>query len=548
MKDKKILRIIPIGGLGEVGKNMTLYEYENNILIVDAGLMFPENDMLGIDYIIPDFEHYLKDKYDRVRGIIFTHGHEDHIGAIQHLLEFVNAPIYATKLTLGLLKVKLNRSGILAKADLRAVSAGEQIQIGPFTVDFFHVCHSIPDGVGLGIDTPAGLVVHTGDYKFDHTPVDNWPTDYAKLSEFAQRGVVALLADSTNATDPGWTPSERTIDDGLDQVFSSAKGRILVATFASLISRMQQVASAAERHGRKIAFTGRSMVENMNMARELGYVDFPERLVVTLEQSLNLPDDQVVIMCTGAQGEPRSIMGRLANGTNQKFNIREGDTIVLSSQPIPGNEEPVYRIINQLFRRGADVVYEAIAPIHVSGHASQEEIKLLLHLVKPKYLIPIHGELRMLKQHAKLAEEVGIPKENICVVENGQIIEVVDGELRLGERIPGDYIFVDGSGVGDVDRSIVRERETLSQDGIIVVNLAVDDQSGQLLGEPQILTRGFIVAEEMEPMLEDLRTELDEIVRGSNGNLEKQVLRTVKSYLYEKTKRNPFIFVNINRS
>jgi ribonuclease J len=548
MKDKKILRIIPIGGLGEVGKNMTLYEYENNILIVDAGLMFPENDMLGIDYIIPDFEHYLKDKYDRVRGIIFTHGHEDHIGAIQHLLEFVNAPIYATKLTLGLLKVKLNRSGILAKADLRAVSAGEQIQIGPFTVDFFHVCHSIPDGVGLGIDTPAGLVVHTGDYKFDHTPVDNWPTDYAKLSEFAQRGVVALLADSTNATDPGWTPSERTIDDGLDQVFSSAKGRILVATFASLISRMQQVASAAERHGRKIAFTGRSMVENMNMARELGYVDFPERLVVTLEQSLNLPDDQVVIMCTGAQGEPRSIMGRLANGTNQKFNIREGDTIVLSSQPIPGNEEPVYRIINQLFRRGADVVYEAIAPIHVSGHASQEEIKLLLHLVKPKYLIPIHGELRMLKQHAKLAEEVGIPKENICVVENGQIIEVIDGELRLGERIPGDYIFVDGSGVGDVDRSIVRERETLSQDGIIVVNLAVDDQSGQLLGEPQILTRGFIVAEEMEPMLEDLRTELDEIVRGSNGNLEKQVLRTVKSYLYEKTKRNPFIFVNINRS
>ena len=547
MSKNKILRIIPIGGLGEVGKNMTLYEYGNNILIVDAGLMFPENDMLGIDYIIPDFEHYLKDKRDQVRGIIFTHGHEDHIGAVQHLLEMVNAPIYATKLTLGLLEVKLNRYGMLAKADLRPVNAGEQISIGPFTVDFFHVCHSIPDGVGLGIETPAGLVVHTGDYKFDHTPVDNWPTDYAKLAEFAQRGVMALLADSTNATEPGWTPSERTIEGALDQVFDAAKGRILVATFASLISRMQQVADAAERHGRKIAFTGRSMVENMNMARTLGYVDFPERLVITLEKSLSMPDNQVVLMCTGSQGEPRSIMGRLANGTNRKFDIREGDTIVLSSQPIPGNEEPVYRTINQLFRRGADVVYEAIAPIHVSGHASQEEIKLLLHLVRPRYLIPIHGELRMLKQHAKLAKEVGMPKENICVVENGQIIELVNGELRLAERIPGDYIFVDGSGVGDVDRSIVRERESLAQDGIVVVNLVIDDQTGQLNGDPQIITRGFILMDEMQPMLDELKKRIQETLRASDGNLEGQVLRAVKSYLYEETKRNPYIVVNINR-
>lgn len=547
MSKNKILRIIPIGGLGEVGKNMTLYEYGNNILIVDAGIMFPENDMLGIDYIIPDFEHYLKDKRDQVRGIIFTHGHEDHIGAVQHLLEMVNAPIYATKLTLGLLEVKLNRYGMLEKADLRPVNAGEQISIGPFTVDFFHVCHSIPDGVGLGIETPAGLVVHTGDYKFDHTPVDNWPTDYAKLAEFAQRGVMALLADSTNATEPGWTPSERTIEGALDQVFGAAKGRILVATFASLISRMQQVADAAERHGRKIAFTGRSMVENMNMARALGYVDFPERLVITLEKSLSMPDNQVVLMCTGSQGEPRSIMGRLANGTNRKFDIREGDTIVLSSQPIPGNEEPVYRTINQLFRRGADVVYEAIAPIHVSGHASQEEIKLLLHLVRPRYLIPIHGELRMLKQHAKLAKEVGMPKENICVVENGQIIELVNGELRLAERIPGDYIFVDGSGVGDVDRSIVRERESLAQDGIVVVNLVIDDQTGQLNGDPQIITRGFILMDEMQPMLDELKKRIQETLRASDGNLEGQVLRAVKSYLYEETKRNPYIVVNINR-
>jgi len=547
MTNNKILRIIPIGGLGEVGKNMTIYEYGNNILIVDVGIMFPENDMLGIDYIIPDFEHYLKDKRDRVRGIIFTHGHEDHIGAVQHLLEYVNAPIYATKLTSGLLQVKLNRHGMAGKADLRKVQAGDNVQIGPFKVDFFHVCHSIPDGVGLGIESPAGLVVHTGDYKFDHTPVDNWPTDYAKLAEFAQRGVLALLADSTNATEPGWTPSERTIDDGLDQVFESAKGRILVATFASLISRMQQVAAAAERHGRKIAFTGRSMVDNMNMARELGYVDFPERLVISLEKSLSMPDNQVVLMCTGSQGEPRSIMGRLANGTNRKFDIREGDTIVLSSHPIPGNEEPVYRTINQLFRRGADVIYEAIAPIHVSGHASQEEIKLLLHLVRPEYLIPIHGELRMLKQHAKLAQEVGVSEENICVVENGQIIEFVNGELRLGDRVPGDYIFVDGSGVGDVDRGIMRERESLGQDGIMVVNLTINKKTGQLKGDPEVLTRGFIMPGELEPMLDNLKKQLKKVVKEADDNLENQVLRSVKSFLYQETKRNPFIFVNITR-
>jgi len=548
MSNNKKLRIIPIGGLGEVGKNMTLYEYGNDILIVDAGLMFPENDMIGIDYIIPDFEFYLKDKKDRIRGIVITHGHEDHTGAIQHLLEHVNAPIYATPLTRGLLEVKLNRYGMAGKADLRTVNAGDRIQIGSFQIEFFHVCHSIPDATGLGIETPAGLVVHTGDYKFDHTPVDNWPTDYAKLAEFAQRGVLALLADSTNATQPGWTKSERIIDDGLDQVFEKAEGRILVATFASLISRMQQVANAAERHGRKIAFTGRSMVDNMNMARELGYVDFPERLVISLEKSLSMPDNQVVLMCTGSQGEPRSIMGRLSRGTNRKFDVREGDTIVLSSQPIPGNEETVYRTINNLFRRGANVIYESIAPVHVSGHASQEEMKLLLHLVQPKYLIPIHGELRMLKQHAQLAEEIGIPKENISVIENGQIIEFIDGEMHIAERIPGDYIFVDGSGVGDVDQSIVRERESLGQDGIIIVNLDINKKTGDLKGKPEIITRGFMMPDELEAIMGRLQNQLQKTVSKSNGNLEKSVLQSVKSYLYQEMKRSPFIFVTVNRS
>ncbi len=548
MKNKKILRIIPIGGLGEVGKNMTLYEYGKDILIVDAGIMFPENDMIGIDYIIPDFYNYLADKKDRVRGIVFTHGHEDHIGAIQHVLEEINAPIYDTLLTRGLVEVKLNRHGLAGKADLRTVKAGERVQIGAFSVDFFHVCHSIPDGVGLGIETPAGLVVHTADYKFDHTPVDNWPTDYAKLAEFAQRGVLALLSDSTNATEPGWTKSERIIDQGLDQVFKKAKGRILVATFASLISRMQQVANAAERHGRKIAFTGRSMVDNMNMARELGYVDFPERLVISLEKSLSMPDNQVVLMCTGSQGEPRSIMGRLASGTNRKFDVREGDTIVLSSHPIPGNEEPVFRTINQLFRRGADVIYESIAPVHVSGHASQEEMKLLLHLVRPKHLIPIHGELRMLKQHAKLAEEVGVPAENIAVIENGQVIEFEDGKLHLKERVPGDYIFVDGTGVGNVDRSIVREREALGRDGVVVVNLKVNRQTGNLSGRPEITTRGFMLPEDLDAMLEKLTRQIQSTVSRSNGDLEYEVLRSLKSYLYQETKRNPFIFVTVSQN
>jgi ribonuclease J len=414
-------------------------------------------------------------------------------------------------------------------------------------VDFFHVCHSIPDAVGLGIETPAGLVVHTGDYKFDHTPVDNWPTDYAKLAEFADRGVLALLADSTNSTKPGWTQSERTINAALDEVFEKAEGRILVATFASLISRMQQVADAADRHGRKIAFTGRSMVDNMKMARELGYVDFPERLVISLEKSLSLPDNQVVLMATGSQGEPRSIIGRLANGTNSKFDVRKGDTIILSSQVIPGNEESVYRTINNLFRRGADVIYESIAPVHVSGHASQEEMKLLLHLVRPQHLIPIHGELRMLKQHAKLAEEVGIPKEQITVVENGQIIEFVDGQLRLGERIPGDYIFVDGTGVGDVDRSIVLERESMGQDGILVVNAAVSKDSGHLKGNPEILTRGFMLPEELDTIVDGLTSQVQRAVAKSNGNMEYEILQAVKSYLYQETKRRPYIFVTVNK-
>ena len=542
----KTLRIIPLGGLGEVGKNMTIYEYNQQILIVDAGLMFPDNDMIGIDYIIPDFE-YVKERASKVKGIIITHGHEDHTGAIGHLLEYVNAPVYATPLTNGLIKNKLNRRGMAVEPKLVDIQAGESVQIGPFKVDFFHVCHSVPDGVGIGIDTPAGLVVHTGDYKLDHTPIDGRPTDYGKLAEFARKGVLALLADSTNAERPGWTASERVINDAFEKVFYRAKGRIIVATFASLISRMQQVLETAKKHDRKVSFVGLSMTENVRIARELGYLSYDEDQVVSTEQALSMPDDQVVLMVTGSQGEPTSILGRLANGTNNRFSVKEGDTIVLSSHPIPGNEESVYRAINRLMEKGAEVVYEAIMPVHVSGHASQEEIKLLLHLVKPRYLIPIHGELRMLKQHKRLALEVGMDERQIALVENGRVIEFTHGEMTLKERIPGGYVFVDGIGVGDVDRSTMRDRTLLSQDGVVLLNIELDKNNG-VFKDLEIISRGFIAQDEAQELFAELRKRVVKLTQYPANNLQKEIQSVATSFINEETKRRPVIFVTISKA
>ncbi len=542
---KKTLRIIPLGGLGEVGKNMTVYEYNQQILIVDAGMMFPDNDMIGIDYIIPDFE-YIKQRADQVKGIVITHGHEDHTGAIGHLLEYVKAPVYATPLTNGLIKNKLNRRGMHVEPKLIDIQAGETVQIGPFKVDFFHVCHSIPDGIGLGVDTPAGLIVQTGDYKFDHTPIDGRPTDYGKLAEFARRGVLALLADSTNAERPGWTASERVINDAFDKVFYQAKGRIIIATFASLISRMQQVLDTAKRHDRKVSFFGLSMTENARIAKELGYLNYDEDQVVSTDQALSMPDSKVVLLVTGSQGEPTSILGRLANGTNHRFSVKEGDTIVLSSHPIPGNEEPVYRAINRLMEQGAEVVYEAIMPVHVSGHASQEEIKLLLHLVKPRYLIPVHGEMRMLKQHKRLALEVGMDERQIALVENGRIVEFTHGEMSLKERIPGGYVFVDGIGVGDVDRSTMRDRALLSQDGVVLLNLELDKNNGTFK-DLEIISRGFIAQDESQDLFAELRKRVVKLAKFPANNLQKEIQSVATSYINEETKRRPFIFVTISK-
>lgn len=542
---KKTLRIIPLGGLGEVGKNMTVYEYGGKMLLVDAGIMFPENDMIGIDYILPDAQYVLDNK-DKLLGIVITHGHEDHIGALPHLLDQLDTTVYGTALTLALVENKLNRRRFNKTVRLQTIKAGESLQIGPFKLDFFHVCHSIPDGVGIGIETPAGLVIHTGDFKFDHSPVDGWPTDYSKIAELSSRGVLALLSDSTNAEAKGWTPTERVMDPAFEKIFREAEGRVIVATFASLVSRVQQIIDAAVPAGRKIAFAGTSMVDVMGIAKELGYLHYDERDIVPLDAALSMPDAQVALVVTGSQGEPLSILGRLANGTNRRFNVKGGDTIVLSSQPIPGNELLVYRAIDKLLARGAKVIYNAIAPIHVSGHGSQEELKLMLHLVKPRYLIPVHGERHMLQQHANIAVDMGMDPRQVAVVENGRVIEFTHGEMKLGERIPGGYVFVDGSGVGDVDNSTMREREQLSNDGVVMVNLHLDEKDRYK--QTQIVSRGFINDNEAEEIWMELKERLANVVGSRPEDLQRATFNSTRNLIYEETGRQPVIFVAVSKA
>ncbi len=542
------LRLIPVGGLGEIGKNMLYMEYGNDALIVDAGLMFPENDMLGIDYIIPDYRSLL-DRKHLVRGLIITHGHEDHTGAIKHIANEFDAPLYATPLTRGLVEVKLRDAKMHDAVTLNTIHAGDKINLGPFGIEFFHVCHSIPDGVGLGISTPAGLIVHSGDFKFDHTPVDGWPTDYSKLAEFAGRGVLALLSDSTNADKAGWTPSEAVIDPAFDMVLREAPGRVIIATFASLIARIQQAANAAERYGRKLALVGTSMIENTRIAQKLNYLDVPEGLIVPIDEALRMKPKQVVIMTTGTQGEPSSIVNRLAEGRNRQFDLHELDTVVFSSHPIPGNEETVHRTINKLLQRGARVIYDPIAPVHVSGHASQEEQKLLIHLVKPKHFIPIHGELRHLHQHASIAREVGISNESIAVVENGTVIDFKDGEMQVGDRIPGGYVFVDGSGVGDIGPSVMREREALAENGVVVVNLRLNG-GGALATTPELTTKGFVFVRDSEEMLGGARAQVQATVLKHAGAepeaIKDRVSTALADYFYAETKRRPMIFTVVS--
>lgn len=537
------LRIIPLGGLGEVGKNMMVLEYGKNIIIIDTGIMFPENDMLGIDFIIPDF-NYLADKKDIVRGIILTHGHEDHVGGLPYVLQEIRAPIYTTKLTRGLAEVKLKENRLLDDTELNTIQAGDSIALGPFRVEFFHVCHSIPDGVGLAIETPVGLVVHSGDFKFDYTPVDGKPTDFAKLAELGGRGVLVLLSDSTNAERPGFTPSERVIDDAFDQVFQKAEGRIIVGTFASLISRIQQVINSAIHHERKVAITGHSMVENVRMAQELGYLSIPPDVLIKLDDVDKLPQHKVVIIATGTQGEPSSALARMAIGRHRRIKVVSGDTIVISAHAIPGNEEMINRTINRLLQQGANVMHEQIAPVHVSGHASQGDQRLLIHLIKPKYFVPIHGELRHLTQHARIAQEMGVPAANTMVVENGYILEF-DGESgRIGERVPGGYVFVDGSGVGDIGPVVMRDRETLASAGFVVAVIKLDGKTGQPAGRPEIISRGFVYMRDSAELIERAQDKVLEVLEKSGrgrAGIGDKVRDELSKLFYKETKRRPMI-------
>ncbi len=544
----KPLKWVPIGGLGEVGKNMMMFEYDDEILLIDAGIMFPESDMLGIDAVIPDYG-FLKQQRDRVRAIIITHGHEDHTGAITHVVrDFPGVPIYTTPLTRGLLEVKLKDAKLLDRSKLYTVATEGEFTVGPFKVEFFRMCHSIPDNVGLGITTPAGLVVHSGDFKFDHTPVDGKPSNFAKLAEFAGRGVLALFADSTNAEIAGTTPSERAIEPTFNHVFQHAEGRIIVATFASLISRIQQVVNVCEAHGRRLALAGASMIENVKMAQKMGYLNIPEGMLVRLEEANKMEPHSVAIMATGTQGEPSAVLGRMAMGKHPIISVKPGDTIIMSAHPIPGNEEYIHRIINRLFQKGAEVLYDPVAKVHVSGHASQEEQKLLISLLRPRYFIPIHGELRMLKAHARLAYELGFPSERVFVVENGTPIEFVEGYARQLSRIPGGYVFVDGSGVGDVDKTVIRDREVLARDGFIVTVVRRDKDGRFTTRKPEIITRGFIYMREAESLTKVMsQAVLNELHQLSEDAAEEtirgRVTDALSRVIYNQTRRRPMIIV-----
>ncbi len=536
------LKIIPLGGLGEIGKNMTAIEYGRNVLIIDAGIMFPEHDMLGIDLVIPDFTQYLKDKKEWVRGVVVTHGHEDHIGALPYLLAEIEAPVYGTRLTTGLIEIKLQKTGLTGRVNLKIVQPGDRMTVGGlFDVEFFHVCHSIPDAVGLAIRTPLGLIVHTGDFKFDYTPSWGDPPDFGALARFGAEGTLVLLSDSTNADNPGFTPSEKTVDEGLDKVFREAKGRVILATFGSLVSRVQQIINAAARHNRVVAIDGRSLVESVERAQTLGYLDVPPGLLVDPAKLKGRPDHQVAIIATGSQGEPSAALGRMASGRHRQITIKEGDTVVMSSRVIPGNEQLVGRAVNNLFRRGARVVYGRADNVHVSGHASQEELKLLLSLVKPKYFIPVHGELRHLHAHAELARSQGLPAKNIFVLENGAVVEFDEAGAREVERIPGGWVFVDGSGVGDIGPVVLRDREMLSQDGFVLAVVRLDGKSGRLIDRPRIITRGFVYVKENLDLIERAEEEVMAALHLDGNDPQTTIRSTLSELLYNETQRQPMV-------
>ena len=543
---KSRLRMIPIGGLSEIGKNMLAMEYEDDIIVIDAGLMFPGEEMLGIDLVIPDIS-YLVENREKIRGIVITHGHEDHIGALPYLLPQLDVPIYATKLTQGLIRVKLKEGKALSEAKLEVVSPGEQVTLGKFKVEFFPVCHSIPDATGLIIHTPVGIVVHSGDFKLDYTPVSGKPTDLSRLAQLGAQGVLLLLSDSTYAELPGYTPSERVVGEVLDHIMADAPGRVIVTTFSSLISRVQQIIDAAAKHERRVFIVGRSMSDTVRMALELGYLNAPNGILGRIDEARGLPHDKIVFITTGSQGEPTSALVRIANRDHHQVHIQRGDTIIMSATPIPGNEAVINRTVDSLFKQGAQVLYDKLAQVHVHGHGSQEELKLLLNLVKPKFFMPIHGEYRHLSLHARLARSVGIPRENTFVLEDGDILEVSSQSAKITGKIGSGNVYVDGLSVGDIGGVVLRNRRMLSKDGIVVAIIAIHRQTGRLVGRPDIVTRGFVDTRKFKDMIEESRDLLTRILDHSGDRaaewsfINAKVRDTLDKFYYERTKLRPMI-------
>jgi len=541
------VKIIPLGGLGEIGKNMMVMEYEDDIILIDVGLMFPEEEMLGIDLVIPDIS-YLLDKQEKIRGIVVTHGHEDHVGALPYLLPQLNAPVYSTKLTRGLISVKLKERKTLSGANLIVVPFGEKVTLGKFRIEFFPVCHSIPDAAGLIISTPIGTIVHSGDFKLDYTPVSGPPTALSRLAQLGGQGVLLFLADSTYAELPGYTPSERVVGETLDRIMAEAPGRVVITPFSSLISRIQQVIDAAARHQRRVFIVGRSMSDTARMALELGYLNAPDGVLARMDELRGIPRNKIAFITTGSQGEPTSALVRMANRDHRQVHILRGDTVVISATPIPGNEGLVNKTVDNLFKQGARVLYDKVAPVHVHGHASQEELKLLLNIIKPKFFMPIHGEYRHLTLHARLAESVGIPRDKIFVLEDGDILEINPQVGKIVGKVTSGNVYVDGLSVGDIGGVILRDRRMLSKDGIVMVIIAVNRQTGKVVGRPDIVSRGFVDATESKDMLEESR---DLVVRvldhgGAHpadwGFINTKVRDALNKFYYKQTRRRPMVF------
>lgn len=544
---KPNIKIIPLGGIEEIGKNITVFEYENDIIVVDCGLEFPTDDMLGIDLVIPDVSYLVKNK-EKIRGMVITHGHEDHIGSIPYVLQQVNIPIYATKLTIGLIKGKLEEHHLLRNSELHEVEQGQTVKLGKFSVEFISSCHSIPDSVMLAISTPTGTILHTGDFKIDYTPIDGKQMNLGRIAELGNKGILALMSDSTNAERKGFTMSESSVGEVFDKLFMNCKKRIVVATFASNVHRVQQIVDSAVKYNRKIAVCGRSMIKMIETAMEIGYIDAPEDTFIDIDLIKNYNDEQLVIITTGSQGETMSALTRMAAGEHKKVTITPNDLVIISANAIPGNEKLVSKVIDDLMKIGAEVVYSALADVHVSGHACQEEQKLILSLARPKYFIPVHGEYRQLIAHAETAKKLGIPAQNIFITHNGRTLEINEDEAKFTTSVPSGKVLVDGLGVGDVGNIVLRDRQHLSQDGLIVIVLTMDSATGEIVSGPDVISRGFVYVRESENLMEEVKS----VIKSEVYEFEQRHITdwsTIKStlkdnlrdYIFQKTKRDPMI-------